>query len=185
VRFFQPAPQAGQAGNKAVVGEKAATGNKAGHFVIPSNARNLSSLETQENGDSPACSAPRNDKNSNLIANSTACPTGHDIVTPSALRRELETAGCFALADPAAVSPESSDVETLRRLIATQPGLSQKELLDRAGLPDRRVLSLLRSQEERIWKMERGHHGAMRYYPLRSEDQDPDAPGAALQLCIP
>src|ERR1700680_1175248 len=42
-------------------------------FVIPSEARNLSYVQTQEKRDSSARSAPRNDKNLSFSASCSAC----------------------------------------------------------------------------------------------------------------
>jgi hypothetical protein len=44
------------------------------YFVIPSEARNLSLIETREKRDSSARSAPRNDKIDNFFAASRARP---------------------------------------------------------------------------------------------------------------
>jgi hypothetical protein len=88
------------------------------------------------------------------------------------LRPEIESRGGFFLADPPAVSREAAYVETLRRLIAIEPGLSQTELLKRAKLPEHRGVGLLRNGEARSWRMERGQRGALRYYPLPSPDQE-------------
>ena len=46
---------------------------KVVYFVIPSEARNLSLIETQEKRDSSARSAPRNDKNMSFSASCSAC----------------------------------------------------------------------------------------------------------------
>jgi hypothetical protein len=88
------------------------------------------------------------------------------------LRPELETAGGFALADPPAASRETADVETLRRLIATRPGLSQREVLKQAGLPFHRALSLLRNGEGHGWHSQAGKRGVLQYYPAPSADQE-------------
>lgn len=103
------------------------------------------------------------------------------------LRPELETAGGFALADPPAVSREADDVEVLRRTIATQPGLSQREVVKRAGLALHRGLDLLGRGESRLWRVERGAKGIMRYYPISSSDQEADAndPRPPVQLFNP
>ena len=87
------------------------------------------------------------------------------------LRPELESHGGFALADSPAVSREAADVETLRRLIASEPGLSQGELLRRARVPEHRASGLLRSGEGQTWRTERGTRRAVRYFPLSSEDR--------------
>ena len=95
------------------------------------------------------------------------------------LRPELESAGGFALAEPSSHSRESSDVETLRRVIATQPGLSQRDVVKRAGLPQSRGIELLRKDEGLSWRSERGPHGAIQYHLLSPADQDEPPPPAA------
>jgi AAA domain-containing protein len=101
------------------------------------------------------------------------------------LRPELESNGDFALADPPAVSREGSDVEALRRLISTEPGLSQREVVRRAGLPQSRGIELLRREEGRAWRTKRGSHGAIRYYPPSSIDQEEQGPTGPAQLFSP
>ena len=88
------------------------------------------------------------------------------------LRPELESTGDFALADPPEVSREAADIDALRRVIATEPGMSQREVARRAGLPQHRGIDILRRGEGRTWRAELGKHGAMRYYPTVSEDQE-------------
>ena len=88
------------------------------------------------------------------------------------LRPEIETRGGFSLADPPGVSRELSEVETLRRLIATAPGLSQRELLQRAGYPRNRTMELLHREEGKHWRSERGPRNTISYRPLASTDQE-------------
>jgi hypothetical protein len=87
------------------------------------------------------------------------------------LRPELDSRAGFVLADPLAASREAADVEILRRLIATQPGLSQSEIVRQAGLPRHRCIHLLR-REEGNWRSEQGPRGAIRYFPAASVDQE-------------
>jgi hypothetical protein len=101
------------------------------------------------------------------------------------LRPELDAAGGFALADAPGVSREGADVEALRRVIATQPGLSQREVVRGAGLPRNRGIELLRREEGRVWRVERGPHGAALYYPPASDDQEQDGRAGPAQLFSP
>ncbi len=54
------------------VGRASQLAEKVVYFVIPSEARNLSLIETQEKRDSSARSAPRNDKIANCSASRSA-----------------------------------------------------------------------------------------------------------------
>jgi AAA domain len=100
------------------------------------------------------------------------------------VRPELESTGDFALADAPEVSREAADIEALRRLIATQPGLSQRELVKRAGLPLHRGVQLLRKGERRTWRMEQGARKAICYFPVSSQDQEESAPPPPAQKLI-
>jgi AAA domain len=95
------------------------------------------------------------------------------------LRPELESHGGFALADSPAVSREAADTDTLRRLIATEPGLSQTEVLKRSALSLHHCLDLLRRGDSHSWRAERGPRGTLRYYPLAAAGQPAEVLGSS------
>ena len=86
------------------------------------------------------------------------------------LRPELETQGDFVVTDSPAVSRHAEDVARLRALIAAHPGLSQRQLIERSGVPERRVPELLRQHAGRLWKVESGGRGSFCYFPLDEEE---------------
>ena len=101
------------------------------------------------------------------------------------LRPELESGKGFTLADSPSVSREGADVEALRRVIATEPGLSQREVVRRAGVPQNRCIEILQREEKRLWRRERGSHGSFRYYPPVSIDEEEEGPTGLSQLFNP
>jgi len=101
------------------------------------------------------------------------------------LRPELDTAGGFALADPPSVSREGADVEALRRVIAAQPGISQKDVVGRSGVARNKCIALLQREEGLLWRKVRGPHGAFLYYPPASIDQEHADAAEPVQLFNP
>lgn len=82
------------------------------------------------------------------------------------LRPRIEEGGDFDVTDAPEVARQKTDSETLRRLIEAEPGLPQRELLARSGLPEKRARLLLSRGQGDLWRIEKAAHNSRHYFPL-------------------
>jgi len=88
------------------------------------------------------------------------------------LRPDFDAGGDYRLADPEteaateASAALAADSEALFARITAEPGLSQKQIIDRCGLPEKRVRKLLQELQGQLWRVETATRGAHCYYPL-------------------
>ncbi|MGH9795764.1 MAG: AAA family ATPase [Candidatus Acidiferrales bacterium] len=84
------------------------------------------------------------------------------------LRPELESARDFVVASAPVTQHDrdASDANRLFDLTAASPGLTQRELIMNSGLRASRAGDLLREFADKLWKVESGPRGSLRYFPL-------------------
>ena len=82
------------------------------------------------------------------------------------LRPELESQHNFAVTDAPGRSDRDDAVARLRELIAGHPGITQGQLIERSGLPQKQAVRLLRENSGREWKAERGEGHSWLYFAI-------------------
>jgi KaiC/GvpD/RAD55 family RecA-like ATPase len=90
------------------------------------------------------------------------------------LRPELESSRDFVVASAPQTQHDrdASDANRLFDLILASPGLSQSQLLAQSGLPQRRVLDLLKRFENQLWRAEKGSRRAICYFTQGEENMN-------------
>jgi len=65
------------------------------------------------------------------------------------------------------------EVERLRQIIAVEPGLTQNQVISKAGLMKAKGSKLLKDHTGRLWKAEDGPRNSVLYFPLVLETPEP------------
>jgi hypothetical protein len=82
-----------------------------------------------------------------------------------AVKPDLQGEASFkVLEDPGEVL-QRDQVERLREIIASTPGLNQSEVIKKSGLPKGRADSLLKRHAGQLWVTQPGPRNSLRYYP--------------------
>ncbi len=92
------------------------------------------------------------------------------------LRPDLERTAAFIVADAPAASRDREGVARLQQVIAAEPGLNQRQIVERSDCAKGRTLSLLQRGEGRLWRSETGAHNAKFYYPLEPQPETLEIP---------
>jgi len=85
------------------------------------------------------------------------------------LRPDFEESGDFVVTEAPNVAREREEVERLRQIIASEPGLAQQQVTEKCGFAKGRARGLLRRYEGKWWRVEQGEHNAKHYYPLEGQ----------------
>ena len=73
--------------------------------------------------------------------------------------------GTFEVTDSSAFTRRSSDMETLRKTIEENPGLSQNGLYKQSGMKKTRLIELLKAGKDSLWE-EQKTGPSLRYFPV-------------------
>lgn len=82
------------------------------------------------------------------------------------LRPEITERGDFTVTEAPEVSCFQADSDALRRVIESEPGLPQSEVVKRSGLREKRAHAILRREAGRLWRTEPGEHNSKRYFAV-------------------
>lgn len=85
------------------------------------------------------------------------------------LRPDFEETGDFAVTEAPNVARELEEVERLRQVITSEPGLTQERIVEKCGFAKGRARGLLHRYEGKQWRVELGEHNARRYYPVERD----------------
>lgn len=87
------------------------------------------------------------------------------------LRADFAASGGYVLADPGAEAQRAqreenaAHAEALLACIAAEPGITQRRLLERSGVPQKRARALLDEFCGKLWRTEPGPRDALCYFP--------------------
>lgn len=76
--------------------------------------------------------------------------------------------GTFEVTGEPALQTEHEEEGVVLGIVRRQPGISQSQILDLAGLPRHKVRSIL-GRGGRLWRTEKGPRGRLGYYPLTTD----------------
>ncbi|MGH9791847.1 MAG: AAA family ATPase [Candidatus Acidiferrales bacterium] len=84
------------------------------------------------------------------------------------LRPEIESARDFVVASAPQTQHDrdASDAQRLFELIAASPGLTQSQVIEQSSIAKQRVTDLLHRFDRQLWRLERGPHNRMTFFPL-------------------
>jgi hypothetical protein len=97
-------------------------------------------------------------------------------------------AGRFQVIDSPAWMKHREEIQKLRDLITSQPGLSQNQIFTKAGGNRNSVTRMLKEHAGREWRTETGQRGSLLYYPLVSSSKVQvgiPGTGGGTVTCIP
>jgi hypothetical protein len=80
--------------------------------------------------------------------------------------------GKFVVVDDPAHKAWQDANRELQILIAAEPGLSQKQLIAKSGLPKHKAQQLLKAGHEKNWAVKRGGRKTLHYYPLQQRTKN-------------
>lgn len=92
---------------------------------------------------------------------------GADLVI--AIRPRLGKGASFELTREPTLQREYEEAGIVLGVIQEQPGISQSQILQLAGLPIHKTRSILKSGERKLWRTAVGPHGRLDYHPLAAE----------------
>lgn len=81
--------------------------------------------------------------------------------------------GDFRLVDSPQWARRRDDIAKLYQIVAAEPGLSQNQIIAKAGLMKATAIRLLKEQVGRQWKTEPGPRNSTLYFPLVLENSEP------------
>jgi hypothetical protein len=81
------------------------------------------------------------------------------------LRPDLSGSGDFIVTEAPEASAARDDVNRLAQVVRDNPGLNQEAVLKASGVARARARGLLERYNGKYWRIERGAHNAMLFFP--------------------
>jgi len=85
------------------------------------------------------------------------------------LRPDFDESGDFVVTEAPSVAREREEVDRLRQIIASEPGLAQQQITEKCGLAKGRARRLLLRYQGKWWRVEPGEHNSKHYYALEGQ----------------
>lgn len=89
----------------------------------------------------------------------------------------------FVVVDSPSITQKRDDLAAISQAIETNPGMSQSQIIETLHTGRTVTCKLLKAHENRLWRVEKGANGALRYFPCTEYRPVPSTPSTSELTC--